>query len=202
MGGFLIKARTTGVSKDADGYTILIAPTNAAGSYAYGIGINDSILVTHQKLASHPSYWVQVQRLSTNCWPAQASFTQTATVWHVVTPVEFVVDCIASNRMFSYRRLTPHFASTIAFHGGLTERYALSDDGRFRLQVTSGRLGDFEYLGNYTRLPANELSFAFEAGERWEATVTQRGDSLFVSYSDQMLQSGFESGVFVRRLFR
>ena len=197
-GAFKVKTRTTGVERDVDGYTVLIAPVNTPGSLSFNVGVNDSIVVTHERLGSHPSYYMQLRGMATNCWPTPLSWTQADIVWNEVTSIEFNVECIASSRVRQYDRVTPNSAVAIAFHGTLSELYALTDDGRFRLQYTSARVGVFEYIGAFTQTP-NELNLTFEGDTRWQAVAVLRNDSLGVAYNEVMVNSDFEHGVFVRR---
>lgn len=87
------------------------------------------------------------------------------------------------------------------YHGGrLVSRYVFYDDGKFSLQFSSLRFGDYEYLGWYARADA-QIMFAFDwwspAGS-FDATGTLRGDLLSVRYNTLMMASDFVDGTYVR----
>lgn len=77
-----------------------------------------------------------------------------------------------------------------------TQRYVFYDDASFGLQYETPDWGFFEYRGNYTRVES-AISLRWNDAGAWTATGTVRGDSLIVEYSDDMLWSDFENGVYL-----
>lgn len=95
-----------------------------------------------------------------------------------------------------YERVNGHSGPTLSFHGTLSERYVLEENGFFRLQFHSGRYRFFEYPGTYSRRDA-ALELAFDDDGRWRATGTFDGsDCLVVEYNIIMGLSDFEDGVY------
>lgn len=97
---------------------------------------------------------------------------------------------------------TSYYEPTVSFHGTLSERYVIDEDGSFRLQFNSGRYGSFEYPGTYsTYLSASDtvllLEFSPNPG-RWDATAILRGGCLVVEYNLDMWLSDFEHGEYCR----
>lgn len=116
------------------------------------------------------------------------------------TPVTFTtVDDLSPLRggVLIYERAGPQSAGTIAYHGSLSERYVLYEDGTFGLQFTSGRYGFFEYPGSYS-IRDELITFDFDDDSRWQATGRIRGDRLSVEYNLIMYLSDFEDGVYIR----
>ena len=97
---------------------------------------------------------------------------------------------------------TSYYEPTVSFHGTLSERYVIDEDGSFGLQFNSGRYGSFEYPGTYsTYLSASDtvlhLEFSSNPGQ-WDATAILRGGCLVVEYNLDMWLSDFEHGEYCR----
>lgn len=90
----------------------------------------------------------------------------------------------------------PKGGSHQKYHGSLSSRYVLQDDGRFRLQYLSARHGFFEYLGSYT-LETRSVVLAFDASNtagQWIATGTLQGECMTVEYNTVMMLADFLDG--------
>ena len=78
-------------------------------------------------------------------------------------------------------------------------RYVLFEDSTFALQYKTGAFGFAEYKGRYGRT-GTELHLLFDGNhETWYASAKAEGDSLVVKYSDFMVGSDFENGVYRSR---
>lgn len=98
-----------------------------------------------------------------------------------------------------YDRVDPYSGVT-SYHGSLTGRYDIVEDGTFRLQFLSARHGFFEYLGTYS-LAGTRINLNFDDSNTagaWRATGTFDGDCLTVEYNIVMFLADFEAGEYCR----
>ena len=97
---------------------------------------------------------------------------------------------------------TSYSALSVEFHGTLSERYVIENDGSFRLLFESGRYGSSEYPGALYLVSSGaeetQLGFVFAGHHgQWFATATLRSKCLVVEYSDEMW-SDFNHGQYCR----
>lgn len=98
-----------------------------------------------------------------------------------------------------YDRVDPYTGVT-SYHGSLTGRYDIVEDGTFALQFLSARHGFFEYPGTYSAAGTTiDLSFDdSNIAGAWRATGTFDGDCLTVEYNIVMFLADFEAGEYCR----
>jgi hypothetical protein len=169
----LIRTVTTGVDLDPDGYTVYVYPP--VGPREVHIRANDSVLID-QLILTPGGGRAALHGLTDNCWVASTSSRQFPLSASTIGQVVFTVECVPVATTAAYYRASGHEHAQ-ATHGGLSERYVLSADGRLRLQYSSGRWGSFEYIGTYTRGRADNLNFGYGDDGRWTAAATLRGDT-------------------------
>lgn len=150
------------------------------------------------------SHSVMLQSLGGNCAAEDPGPRPFSIVGGETSQVGFTVSCAAVFGFAAgvYER-TSYFAPTVEFHGTLSERYVIEDDGSFRLRFESGRYGSFEYPGALYLVSSGaeetRLGLVFAANNgRWTATATLRGKCLVVEYNDDMWMSDFEHGEYCR----
>lgn len=195
-GAVLLRTVTTGEELDPDGYTIQL---RASATRAVPIGANDSLLISEKDLPPAVSWRVSVHGMPANCWSVSPNPVTLRLAADATTRIDFSVQCISSIALSGnvYHRVSPYHWSTLEFHGSLSERYILYENGAFRLEFSSAKYGDFGYPGFFSRAQS-VITFDFHDDGRWQSTGTLRGDSLFVQYNLIMGLSDFEDGMYVR----
>jgi hypothetical protein len=199
--GVRVRVVTTGTDLDTDGYVVRIQRGYSAGGFDdVPIGVNGSVLFEVMQRPAPEGWFVRLTGIEPNCWVSLPNLRSVAPRSDSYPQLVYSVECISPSRVNIYERVTPHGAGSVSFHGSLSERYVLRQDGMFRLQYTSSRWGLFEYLGTFTQAPTDSprLQYSWDSDARWSGSAILRNDSLFVDYNDIMLLSDFEPGVFVK----
>ena len=100
-----------------------------------------------------------------------------------------------------YTQQSQESASEVAYHGTLTSRYVVYDDGSFDLQYVSGNFGFFSYAGTWTESGV-VVTLNFRDGNAatgpWVATGTLSGNQMNVKYNLSAGLADFEDAVYVR----
>ncbi len=137
---------------------------------------------------------VQLRVPSGNCFvvgPEQQPVTISS---GSTTRVVIQLFCVTGGR--NYERITSHYSGTIAYHGSLSERYILYNEGLFQLQFTSGRFGQFSYAGRYTLDSAGRRQFTFTEASWTAVGTTDDKGCMAIRYNDWALWSDFEDGTY------
>lgn len=190
-GAVLVKTITTGSDLGDDGYVLAFWADSIRQEVL--IGASDSLWISEEDLPSGTTF-MTLEGIPANCWSPSGRWRPLAIHGDVTTRVDFSVECmprVIYNSGITYDRVSPN-------SNGLSERYILLSNGRFRLQFVGGPSGPFEYLGAYLD-SGSTISFVFDdSSGRWVATATIRGNCLVVEYNDNMWLSDFEHGEYCR----
>lgn len=155
------------------------------------------------------TYWVRLERFARDCSvqgadprPVSLGGGQTLQVAFSVACQSLDIPNVPGSVAGIYERSSPHWSGTIEFHGSLSERYVILEDGTFRLQYDSERFGFFQYPGSYSSYPpvgpTTALLLVFDGDGRWSATATLRDNCLIVEYNLIMALSDFEDGEYCK----
>ena len=100
-----------------------------------------------------------------------------------------------------YTQQSEETAAEVAYHGTLTSRYVIYDDGSFDLQYVSGNFGFFSYAGTHTE-SGMVVTLNFRDGNAatgpWVATGTLSGNQMNVKYNLSAGLADFEDAVYLR----
>jgi TolB protein len=207
-GALEVSITVTGTSPPREGYTLVVSIEEEGDLPAQTLEPGGGTVDFPDVPPGDHS--VRLDSLAANCSTEGSTTRPFSVMPEDTTGIEFKIFCPGPENVAGvFERVSPFSEEMLEYHGSLSSRYVIEDDGTFSLQYQSANYDYFEYLGTWSIVDAG-LIFVFDGiSARYgpsgrevsgEAIATLSADCLTVEYNIVMVLSDFQDGEYCQSL--